>query len=382
MKPICSFLVVGFGVLCGALVSGSAVAQPFQIVATQTPPFNIPPDQWKSVTRWSLTGSTGVFSPLSSIPDGQVHDPIGVAFRTPTDLFISNRAGNGFQAGSISRFTLSNGGATATKIDEFTQTNLVGPHEIAFNPITRELFAAAVFDGIWRWTLDTNGVVSANGSFARGRAWRGVCIEPTGNYLYASAASGTVYIFRLNGDGSVTELPAQNIPGASNLHFFALGPVQGELYVCDYGSNKVFRLATNPADGSFTVLQSINSTQSIDCAFSPDGQEMYVARHNSGGIDRFTFDSGTNSWGFTSTQSTPSMGCIAAYVPAVCPADLTGEGFVDDSDFVIFVGAYNLLDCEDPAMPLGCPADFNLDGFVDDADFVTFAAAYNELICS
>jgi len=373
-------LLVGTVLLsaCGTLAS----AQPFQIVATETPPFSIPPDQWKSVARWSLPGSGSALTPLSTIPDGDVHDPIGVAFRTPTDLFISNRAGNGFQAGSISRFTLSSGGTIATKIAEFSQPGFVGPHEIAFNPITRELFAVAVNDGIWRWTFDSQGNVDTGTSFARNRAWRGVCIEPTGNYLYATAATGTVFRFQLNSNGSVTELASQNIPGASLLHFFSLGPVEGEIYVCDYGSSKVYRLQTNPVDGSFTVLQSINSTQVIDCAFSPDGLEMYAARHNSGGIDRFAFNSGTNTWSFVSTVTTPSMGCIAAYVPAACPADLTGEGFVEDSDFVVFAQAYNILDCEDGTMPIGCPADFNLDGVVDDSDFVIFVAAYDALVCS
>ncbi len=64
-----------------------------------------------------------------------------------------------------------------------------------------------------------------------------------------------------------------------------------------------------------------------------------------------------------------------------CPADLNGDGQVDDADFSIFVVAYNLLDCADPAMPAGCPADLNGDGIVDDADFVNFVAAYNELLC-
>ncbi|MGH7245015.1 MAG: hypothetical protein ACREJD_16490 [Phycisphaerales bacterium] len=64
-----------------------------------------------------------------------------------------------------------------------------------------------------------------------------------------------------------------------------------------------------------------------------------------------------------------------------CPCDLNGDGFVDDADFVIFVNAYNILDCADPFMPAGCPADFNGDGFVDDADFVIFVPAYNELVC-
>lgn len=64
-----------------------------------------------------------------------------------------------------------------------------------------------------------------------------------------------------------------------------------------------------------------------------------------------------------------------------CPADLTGDGVVDDSDFVQFADAYNILDCADPAMAAGCPADLNSDAFVDDADFVLFANAYNELLC-
>jgi hypothetical protein len=54
---------------------------------------------------------------------------------------------------------------------------------------------------------------------------------------------------------------------------------------------------------------------------------------------------------------------------------------VDDSDFVIFAPAYDILDCADPAMPADCPADLNADSVVDDLDFVLFAAAYNELIC-
>jgi len=66
---------------------------------------------------------------------------------------------------------------------------------------------------------------------------------------------------------------------------------------------------------------------------------------------------------------------------ATCPGDLNTDGLVDDSDFVIFVGAYNILVCADPAMPAGCPADFNGDTLVDDADFSVFVVAYNGLLC-
>lgn len=68
-------------------------------------------------------------------------------------------------------------------------------------------------------------------------------------------------------------------------------------------------------------------------------------------------------------------------VPYCCPADLTQDTYVDDSDFVLFATAYNILVCEDPSMPVGCPADLTGDGYVDDSDFVAFADSYNQLLC-
>jgi hypothetical protein len=66
---------------------------------------------------------------------------------------------------------------------------------------------------------------------------------------------------------------------------------------------------------------------------------------------------------------------------SVCHADFTCDGMVDDSDFVRFATAYEILECASPIMPGGCSADMSADGSVDDADFVIFAAAYNELLC-
>jgi len=64
-----------------------------------------------------------------------------------------------------------------------------------------------------------------------------------------------------------------------------------------------------------------------------------------------------------------------------CPADFNGDHVVDDMDFLLFLPAYDTLDCADPTMPAGCPADLNGDGVVDDADFVLFLPAYNTLLC-
>ncbi len=64
-----------------------------------------------------------------------------------------------------------------------------------------------------------------------------------------------------------------------------------------------------------------------------------------------------------------------------CPADLNHDGIVEDADFSLFVFAYNILDCTDPAMPAGCQADLNHDGLVDDSDFSLFVVAYDALLC-
>ncbi len=56
-----------------------------------------------------------------------------------------------------------------------------------------------------------------------------------------------------------------------------------------------------------------------------------------------------------------------------CPADLNGDGAVDDSDFVIFATAYNNL--------TDLVGDLNADLLTDDSDFVIFASAYDALLC-
>ena len=59
-----------------------------------------------------------------------------------------------------------------------------------------------------------------------------------------------------------------------------------------------------------------------------------------------------------------------------CPADLNCDGFVDDSDFVIFADRYDAFTAAPDRR-----GDLNADGFVDDTDFVIFAAAYDLFTC-
>ena len=125
------------------------------------------------------------------------------------------------------------------------------------------------------------------------------------------------------------------------------------------GSNPLF---VNPAGGDFSLGAGSPAVDSGDNAALPLSYQLDLAGH----VRRIsTIDRGAYEFGSHPT----------------CPGDLNDDGFVDDSDFVVFASAYNILDCADPSMPSGCPADLNSDGYVDDADFVVFAAAYNELLC-
>lgn len=66
---------------------------------------------------------------------------------------------------------------------------------------------------------------------------------------------------------------------------------------------------------------------------------------------------------------------VAKVMP--CKADLDGSTLVDDSDFTIFLVAYDKELCGDK-----CIADLNKDGVVDDGDFTEFVIAYDVLLCS
>jgi hypothetical protein len=93
-------------------------------------------------------------------------------------------------------------------------------------------------------------------------------------------------------------------------------------------------------------------------------------------FDRFTFV----QFGGVTPQAASYLDNVVV-TSSLCAADLNGDGYVDDADFVLFAGAYSLLLCNDPAMIGGCPADLNADALVEDVDFVLFAAAYSDFVC-
>lgn len=241
-------------------------------------------------------------------------------------------------------------------------------------------FSAAVVNGGWKETF-TVSHPTLNGQ--------------NGYLVFRVHGKGSVVANGLTGSGNLITAPYKNGQSITQNQYFAIGgsDVIGSTDQYARWGHASFGVATSRNFDGVTTMSvpltfgtqfnlgvyamviagqrssggfgGTNSTVTIHAEFWWDG--LVGVFNDAGVVNGATVISGSGTdWG-------PSS--------APCPSDFNGDGLVDDSDFVLFVGAYNILDCADPAMPAGCPADVNGDGFVDDADFVLFVVAYNELIC-
>jgi hypothetical protein len=173
---------------------------------------------------------------------------------------------------------------------------------------------------------------------------------------------------------------------------------EGDFLRVNVDGNTIFREsfanATAQQDQSYVPAAGVQLARRIDLGFSGPGSYYTDSAYNMYNEPRFHNIAHTaSSVTITFLMEGPGIQSledeswamdnlrITVLDVIACPADFNRDGFVEDADFTIFVVAYNILDCADPAMTAGCPADINGDGVVDDSDFTLFVAAYNELVC-
>ncbi len=201
----------------------------------------------------------------------------------------------------------------------------------------------------------------------------------------AALSNGSVRV--LYGDGAGGFSGSLNIP--------AVAPVPC-VYAADSNHDGLpdIQFATVPplafGDGRFGVILNSNAgLPALPTSYhyiSGDPKAIFVAdlKNPVGGAGRLSSASPLTAIAVSKVSATPYEGLtVLEELPSssTCAGDLDGDQFVDDSDFSIFVVAYDILDCAEPAMPAGCPADLNGDQVVDDADFSIFVVAYNALLC-
>lgn len=301
-----------------------AQSKKFFILVTETPAGSPPLSDWGGILKFDVADDFAPAVQGVAIPKGQVHDPLGLAFRnTSAEVFVGNRHGNNAAdgtAGSISRFSYSAKTETFTFNGEITGAGMGAISQIAFNPKEDELFAANCCNGgvgISRFSFDAQGNATANGSIDTGAEPRilGVMVAPSGKRLYATSVfSGVVRQFELP---SGNELAGFTIPGATRLHLMSL--FDADLYIGDINGN-VYHLSINKATDDLTLVDTIPADAPISVALSPSGLEMFATAHQFGSasiIDRFKAGS---SWSPTTKVPTPmSLGGTLVFSAAAVP---------------------------------------------------------------
>ncbi len=275
----------------GATDGGAVGVSPaYAIVVTQSPagPGNGAPSTWGGVLQYELPRDGGQLRQISGIDAGLLHDPVAVVYRAATrELFVANRHGNNSAdgvAGSISVFAYSSATRDFTPEPPIVGNWLSGVHQVAFNPVTGELFAANVNSGISRFVFVDGGAV-ANGTISDGPV-RGVLIANDGTHLFHTAASNVIRQFPLDGG---PELPPLVIPGNPNLHFF---DARGDtIFVCGLDSQRIYRLKER--DGGLELIDSFAASSPVSVRVDLSGDELYVSGHrNSDVLQRFELDAG------------------------------------------------------------------------------------------
>jgi hypothetical protein len=296
-------------------VSGSA----FMVLVTETPPGPyIAQNLWASVLAFTVAGNGAPLVPATGIDKSALADPACLAFRAASsEVFVGNRHGvNAADGvpGSISRFIYDRAAGTLTANGTITGNNLSAVDQIAFNPMTGEMFVAdfnypTSGPSISRFTFDATGNAVANGTLGSGPTG-GVAFAADGVRLYATSggqASSIIRQFDLSNGGA----PLVDVTIADAPRLFNMAVRNDVLYVAAVDVNKVYRLAIGASD-DLTLKDSVTADGALSVAFSPDGNEMFTAAHlTSEFIDRFSYNATDDSWtSTTKLLTTSSLGGI------------------------------------------------------------------------
>lgn len=308
---------------CTLLLSPCAATQTFQVVVCETPPGS---GGFQPIERYLVAGTGGALTRISDIPPAVTNDPAALAFDNQYELFVSNRAAHSGN-GSVSRFVFDTAFGVFTPNGTITGNGLVDCVQPAFDPVTGELFVTNWNSRqVSRFTFDANRNAVANGTLAMPDTSNqlGIAIRALDQQLFVSSYT-FVRRFARNPNGSYTFLGNLTIPGASLIHFMAFRG--DELYVAEYNAGRVHRFlfdgSGNPVANGFVAVPN-----AIGVAFSPDRNEMFVARHNIGGMQRLIYAPGTDTWTPTTLQATPSLGGIATTIHyfSIYGAGCSGSG--------------------------------------------------------
>ena len=236
-----------------------------------------------------------------------------------TGFYVSNRHGNTLGQGSIQQFSWDganfSGGATIV-------TNAAGSHQ-GFHGFSRgtdgDIFVSTVNAGTRRFRDSGSGYVDIGGTSSG--AVRDAWISPDGQTLIESGLNGTVLVSSVTAS-TITFLTSFSVSGSNTNH--QLVYKNGGLYVASFNSGTVHRIELDAQYRPTSSSLVASASGAIGLAFSPDGNEMFVASHTGNRIDRF-MNSGRGWTASGSIATGHNMGYLAA-TPVPEPATMIALG--------------------------------------------------------
>ncbi|MBY0112350.1 MAG: endonuclease [Phycisphaerales bacterium] len=283
--------------------------------------------------------------------------------------------------------TLNKSGFTPTTYDVTVTgaatSSFSGPRKaFAYNPQFRTLAVGVTTSGVGSYsgtiTVDNTDLTTQGPGF--GAADANDTINVTGTILdhaSPSLAAGSAVLNQTIDFGTVSRNTGTYTLSANVYNRAVTFPPS---LTCGLDADSI-GVAATPLSSTSVISTTLAPTLNIAAGSSLSGQVAFDSTQ-AAGTYQVVYTIATSDQDLPGAIARPSLTLtVLGTIQASCPGDLNGDTLVDDSDFVIFAEAYQILDCADPAMPAGCPSDLNADLIVDDSDFVLFAAAYEALLC-
>ena len=242
-----------------------------------------------TVREFSVDKASGALAAIGSVSDGTISAPQQIAI-DPSNSFLYVTDGVG---GSISQYTIAAGG-TLNPNGSFTGSGLTQPTGIAVAPAGGAVYIADFGAGVvMSFSIQPGGalvLVSSVPSLGPSRGLgepRGIAVDPTGAFVYATdIAGGVVSVFAVAAGNTLVFSGSYLTAAVTNQPFdlaLANTPAGLFLYTANDGTNTVSDfIVTSGLLSLQGGVSGLSTPQGI--AADPNGSFVYVANSSSGQI--------------------------------------------------------------------------------------------------
>ena len=290
------------------------------------------------VSEYSVDATTGILTPIGRIAAGL--SPRSIAI-DPSGKFVYvadfGDNGDGEDVGDISMYSISPSSGALTSIGTISGVpvgggllgcpDLCAPTSVDVDPSGKFLYVAN--EGgpaptlIPRWTVNSTGFLTFQGTFAGGGRAISLAIDPKGKFAYATDDSNSfpgegndVSMFTVNATTGALTFTGTIAAGTEPVSV-AVDPSGKFVYAANSASNDISVYTINVTTGALTSAGTVAAgTRPISVAVDPTGKFTYVANSDSNDISIYAIDGTTGALMSVATVATELSPAAIAIHPS------------------------------------------------------------------